>query len=71
MMSQYSGKDWPFPWETQKVFASQEDIAARLEKAASFLGGRENKYSELYISAADEIYRLRSLCDKNSIDYRE
>jgi|DEB0MinimDraft_6_1074348.scaffolds.fasta_scaffold11577_3 hypothetical protein len=70
-MSQYSGRDWPFPWETQKHFVPKVDIASRLERAALFLGGRENKHSELYTSAADEIYRLRLLCNQNKIDYGE
>jgi len=67
----YSGRDWPHPWDAQKHIKPKFDIASRLERAAKFCGGRENPYSELYISAADEIYRLRKLCDDNNVDYGE
>jgi len=63
-MGQYGGKDWPYPWDTQKHVIPKNDIVDRLEKAALFVGGRENPYSELYISAADEIKKLRLLCDR-------
>ena len=70
-MGQYSGKDWPHPWDAQKHVTPKKDIASRLERAALFLGGRENPYSEMYITAADEIRRLRLLCDEFNIDYGE
>lgn len=65
----YTGKDWPHPWDTQRHPKPTIDIVPRLHYAGKLCGGRENPYSEMYYTAADEIEKLRKILDDLGIEY--
>ena len=65
-------KEWPHqPVDYQSFYPYKKevDIKARLQRAGKMLGNNPDRYAEMYLTAADEIQRLRDLLDDHNIDY--